>query len=397
MASENNCQKTWLEKTMANIIKTLGVSDARYELEDSTDIYASSMYYVTLKYKSRSDKNKELAIMLKRPRQTEIVREIFQLDYQFHNEILFYGSYAEPADNFARCFYLNETLPTDTVIALENVCKFGYRICSHAYDPPLEYTLAAVRELACFHGKGYVMKEQQPQKFFEIVGQLCKFRYDEKSMFKPYVDIMVPRAAKYLRRQGYDPIFCDKIDILFKDVFSNVLMKLVQPLEPLSTICHGDFTMNNILFKPEVSGKYRAMIIDLAMIVHATPVIDLSTYLCLHCSNETVKNRFSEIMWAYHDALREYLQDAGIWDVNKYSYHALLENYVQGAFFGFLIASFYLTSVMGCNDMEPKELAKKNPIEYANICMQAGGDEVSKILANMLLYMRDIGCLKHLL
>jgi len=395
MTNEKNCQ-IWLKETMARIIETLGVSDARYELEKSSDICASSMYHITLKCKSRSGKDKEVGMVLKRPRQMEIVREIFQLDSQFHNEILFYRSYVQPTDNFPRCFYLNERLPDDTVIVLENICRLGYRLCPYTYEPPLEYTLAAVRELARFHGKGYVMKEQQPQKFFDIVEKIRVFRYCEKSKFKAYIDIMAPRAVNYLRRQGYDPIFCDKMDVLFSEAFTNVLLKLVQLQGPLSTICHGDFTMSNILFKPEASGKYRAMIIDLAVITYATPVIDLSTYFCLYCSNETVKNNFSEIMWAYHDALREYLQDAGVWDCDKYSYNVLLENYVQGALFGFLIASFYLMVIMEYTT-EPKQLAKMNAIEYAKECMPAGGDKVSKILADMLLYMKDIGCLKHLL
>jgi len=397
MSSEKNCQK-WLEETMASIIETLDVTDARYELEEFNDTFASIMHYVTLKYKNRDGKDAELAMLLKKAKQTEAeIRQIFKLERQFHNEILFYQKYTRPADNFPRCFYINEQ-PLNEIIVLENVCKSGYRSCPHMYDPPLEFTFAAVRELARFHGRGYVMKELHPEKFSDILGQIQRIRYYPECMIRPYLKIMAPQAVDYLRRQDYDSVFCDKMEALFANAFEDLVMKLVQPLEPLSTLCHGDFLISNMLFKPENSGKYRAMIIDMGLIMLATPVVDLSTFLCLHCTSETLRKSFPEIMWAYHDVLREYLQEAGIWDADKYSYDVFLENYVQGGFFGFLIASFFSAIIMGrCSDFQPGQLAIMDPIEFKNTCTKGGGDKVSKILADKLLYLKDLGCLKHLL
>lgn len=98
-------------------------------------------------------------MILKRPMQIEAWRQMTGGDYQFHNEILFYRMYSRPDDNLPRCFYVDEKLPTDSVIALEDVSKRGYYPCPHKYDVPLEYTLMAMREIEQFHGKGYVMKE----------------------------------------------------------------------------------------------------------------------------------------------------------------------------------------------------------------------------------------------
>jgi len=95
-------------------------------------------------------------------------------------------------------------------------------------------------------------------------------------------------------------------------------------------------------------------------------------------------------MLVYHDALKKYLVDAGISDIEKYSYEALLDDYRRGGLFGFLIASFFLPVLMGYSlnvNMEFEENGK--------FLKQCGGDEISKILANMLLDLKDLGCLKY--
>lgn len=388
------------KEVILKIIENLGqnVDEARYELIEKANIM-SIMYYICVKYKNMTkDQNEELSVILKRPPQMELYRQMTYSDFQFHNEIVFYRMYAQPNENFAKCLYIDEQPPIDSVIVLENVNRRGYYSCPCKYNAPLEYTMAAMREIGRFHGKGYVMKELQREKFFAIVKQLQETRYDPTREYKNYVDIITTRAVEYLRNHGHDVTFCDKMEALLSQVFDKVMMKTVEPREPLSTLCHGDFTLNNILFKMENDGRYRAMLIDFAFLRYSTPVVDLSTYLCLCCSNEMIKDKFFEIMRVYHNALKEYLLEAGISDIEKYSYDALLDDYRRGALFGFAIASHYLPILMDYAGNECMEhIAREGYIEGGKRHKQIGGDEMSKILADMLLHLRDLGCLKHIL
>lgn len=381
------------KKVILKIIENLGqnVDEARYELSEQTTNIMSVVYYICIKYKNgtKGQNEEELSVVLKRPSQIELFRQSTYSDFQFHNEIVFYRMYAQPNENFAKCLYIDERPPIDSVIALENVSRRGYYSCPCKYNAPLEYTLAAMREIGRFHGKGYVMKEQQREKFFAIVEQLQETRYDPTLTYKDNVNVTTPRAVEYLRDHGHDVTFCNKMEALLSQVFDKVLMKTVVPREPLSTLCHGDFTLSNCLFKMENDGQQRALLIDFAFLRYSTPVVDLSTYLCLCCSNEMMKDKFFEIMRVYHDALKEYLLEAGISNIEKYSYDALLDDYQRGALFGFVIASYFLSILMGF-DVEGKGFeAKQNK--------QLGGDEMSKILADKLLHLRDLGCLKYFL
>lgn len=109
------------------------------------------------------------------------------------------------------------------------------------------------------------------------------------------------------------------------------------------------------------------------------------------------KDKFSEILQFYHDALKEYLLEAGISDIERYSYNALLDDYKRGGLFGFLIASFFLPKLRGYCNKDGQRIINLGLIEYFKLLKQDRGDEVSKILADMLLYLRDFGCLKHFL
>lgn len=400
--SYNEDFQKWIKKVMAKIIESFGpnIDEARYEMTESTDVFMSTMYYVCVKFKNRlTGQNEEYPMILKRPIQEEVWRQMSGSEFQFHNEILFYRTYARPNENFPRCFYVDKKPPADSVIALENVNKRGYHPCPYKYDAPLEYILAAMREIGRFHGKGYVMKELQKENFFDIVRQFQDSRFDKTTdEFKFLLNTQATRAVEYLRNHGHDAVFCDKMEALLSNAFDKVMMKTVEPLEPLSTLCHGDFTLSNVLFKEENDGQQRAMLIDFALVRYSTPVIDLSTYLCLCCSNEMMKDKFFEIIRVYYDALKEYLLEADVWNMEKYSYEALLADYRRGGLFGFVIASFFLSRLMGYYNSDVQEIINFGMNEESmKLLKQSGGDEMSKILADMLLQLKDLGCLKHFL
>jgi len=216
-----------------------------------------------------------------------------------------------------------------------------------------------------FHGKGYIMKELQCEKFFDIMKQIQEIRYNEKYEWKNFINLIATRAVEYLRNHGHD-VTCDKMEALLSQVFDKVMMKIVEPRELLSTLCHGDFTSSNLLFKTE-NGKHDAILIDFAFCKYSTPVIDLSTYICLCCSNEMIKDKFFEIMRVYHNALKKYLLEVGVSNIEKYSYKALLDDYRRGGLFDLIIASFFLPVVRGYYTIDSKQLAYMKFIDYGNV------------------------------
>ncbi|KAL0120050.1 hypothetical protein PUN28_008022 [Cardiocondyla obscurior] len=396
--SDDGDFQNWMKDSMSKIIEILGLNadETRYAVTKSTGRFMSVINYVRLQFKNKkTERAEELFMILKKPLQTYPLNDSITL--QFHNEILFYQTYVQPGENYARCFYVDERPPTDSVIALEDVNKRGYQPCPYTCNAPLEYILAAMREIGRFHGKGYATKKLHREKFIDIATRLREARYFEAAdnPFEIICNVRSTEAIEYLRGRGYDAVFCDKMEPLLKNAFEEVMMKISEPREPLSTLCHGDFTLDNILFEKKDDGQIRAMLIDFAFLKHSTPVVDLSTFLCLSCSNEIMKDKFHEIIRAYHDALKECLLEAGVWDAEIFSYEALLDDYKRGALFGYVIACFYLPTLLGYHKID--EIKERMLHLGVHECMKQlkYNDEVRKILADMLLIMKDFGCLKH--
>lgn len=388
---------TWFTHAMTKIADSLGLYINGYELTRVVDSnrFVSDVFRVRMQlYNNTYGRNEELALVLKRPVPVEQIRQLQYTDIQFYNEAVFYQMYSEPKGNFPRCFFFELRPPVDSVIALEDVTARGYRVCPYTYDAPLDYTLAAMREIARFHGKGYAMRELQTNMFFDIVERFVETRYYETApddhLCKYIISKTSTRAVEYLRSRGYDAAFCDRAEALLSNAYEKVMLKAIRNVETLSTLCHGDFTLSNMLFKTGDDGQHQAMLIDFALMRYATPVIDLSTYLSLCCSNEIRRENFTEILKTYHDALKEYLLEAGVQDIDKYSYYALLNDYRRGGLFGFVIASFFLPMLRGGLEYDvekPPDLE-----EIGKLARQSGGEEMSAILAGILLHLYDLGC-----
>ncbi|XP_053977208.1 uncharacterized protein LOC128875563 [Hylaeus volcanicus] len=393
---------SWLDSLVAKVIANLeDFNDATYELLTPDDsFFVSSMFFVKITANSNekdASKTKTLSLVVKRPTPLAAARDIMHIDAQFHNEILFYRRYAMGSKDFSSLIYADENPPTESVMVFENVTKKGYSLCKTVHNVPLEYTMAAIREIARFHGKGYVMKHRKKEEFFSIVGDIWETRYfnDPSDEFEMMINRTSSRAIEYLRKNGYDKDFCDKMKPFLDNLTENYINKCVEPEEPLSTLCHGDFTLNNTFFKKE-NGELKAMLIDFALMRYGSPVIDLSTYLCLHCAEDLDKDLIVNVLKMYHDSLVQYLTENDIQDhviSETYSYEAIREEFRKRSLLGYTIASFFLAMTMGKSTFTPEEIGQMESHERLDVLYELGGDEISGILARMLLNLKEFGVL----
>ncbi|XP_017884615.1 uncharacterized protein LOC108627727 [Ceratina calcarata] len=398
MAEQVEEYRSWLDPLIQKISPKLGedFTDVQYKISVPTDSHFLSRLILVEIIANNSKEEKKVNLVVKRPSLVEAVRKMLNSDQQFHNEILFYKKYATDRTDFSRCIYADEKPPVDSVIVLENVItRYGYHLQRVKQDIPMEYAIAACKELARFHANAYAMKEQRKEEFFDIINNIREDRFHEHGDVTIVIQGTAGRAVEYLRDQSYDQRFCDKMDVLFENVYKTVIEEQLQPEEPLATLCHGDFTMNNMMFKRE-NGEIKTLLIDFATIRYSSPAIDISTLLCLHCAKDFDQAMLNNILKVYHDSLTQCLKEAGV-DCEKYSYEAFYEDYKKKGLFGFFIASFFLVVVMNKLLINPEDLLNISVEDVVTMLCQAGGDEVSKILANMLLTLKEFGCLDHLL
>lgn len=410
------------KKLVPELVKHLGDDFEKFEYELSApNVFSiSSSFFFDLKLwlkektdSDKSDKDKKervlnMRLFAKTAITSEIVQRLHKLDLQFRNEAAFYQRYAKDDSRYPKCIYIEESLPYGPTLIIEDVTVRGYSVHPKKVDLPLSDILAAMKEIARFHAKGYIMKEENPEEFSEMLKVIKDCRYDTRNNdnndtngdpnnVNPffYISNASLRSVDYLKKSNYDKKFCEKVEKLFEQTYRNVMLKAIVPTEPLATLCHGDFTVNNVLFKKaETEGaENQVMLIDFAMLRYASPTIDLSTFLCLSCSKEDRRVNFTKIMRAYHNELIACLEKAQVKNLERFAYEYFWKDYIEHALFGFVTACFFLHVLMGKVEMSLEELLEKDIQEIVKLNMECGGDEVSAILADMLLDLDKLGCL----
>ena len=335
----------------------------------------------------------QINLVVKRPSDEKILHESFNIDAYFHNEILFYTKYGENYKYCPSLVYAFEEPPHNSIIVMSNISQEGYFLSTE--NMSTKYILAAVRELARFHATGYVFKENNPIQFFEIVKNIHDYRTKSPRKLFNTVNYPVPRVLRYLQKEKFDQDFCNKLDKFLSDSRSNILLGMTKPTEPLATLCHGDFTRNNIFFK-ESDGEMKVQLIDFAMITYCSPSLDLSLFLFFSGSGEHRNKKFPELFSIYCNTLLQSLKEAGLLNLERFSRKLLLEDYKLHALYGYSLVSTFLPIKMGCFVNFLEEFMCKEINQIREIYDYIGGDELTKVLVDMILDLKETGCLDHI-
>lgn len=281
---------------------------------------------------------------------------------------------------------------------MENISTQGYNLNLKMHNLNFEFVLAAVREIAKFHSNSYIMKEKFPEVFHETVENIKPVRYppteDNPGVLK--VRSIIPRIIKYLRRQNYEDVFCIKLEKFLYNGYSYATVDLRKPVEPLATLCHGDFTRNNVFFK-ETEDGIETKLIDFGMIYYGSPGKDLSLFLYLSGTRIQRTKKFPEIFEAYYGTLLEGLKQKEISHLERFSKDALLEDYKSHAFFGFLVVSLFLPVMLGYFGNDSSVVFKLPSEKICEIYNEIGGEEYTMTLVDMVLDLREAGCLDHVM
>ncbi|XP_044013805.1 uncharacterized protein LOC122856177 [Aphidius gifuensis] len=360
--------------------------------------YLSTVYLVDIKI---IDKNEYINVVVKTPSNIEDKKNLLTVREQFYNEVLFYNKVAVNSDVYLqlpKCFYAynNQEDYQDGMIIMENIASLGYAMCPDSYNIPFEYVISGVQEVARFHGMGYSIKTRDPDNFFTIVSEIKSAFVFLGCFFPVYMNLISMRPIKWLREQNYDEEFCNKMEHYMKNAYQYFILDLNKPIEPLAVICHGDFTINNILFR-KTNGVIDSRLIDFAMMRYASPSTDLSTFLYFSVSKNDRKERFNEIFKAYHDALIKYLNDENIKIMDCFSYDNLLADYKHHVMFGYIMALFFIPNILGLIDLAKTTFDNDtDPLKVFEKTENLGGENLSKLFAEMLIDIRELGGLDHL-
>ncbi|GBP47926.1 hypothetical protein EVAR_31466_1 [Eumeta japonica] len=242
-----------------------------------------------------------------------------------------------PLKYFSSGEYLKE------YIVMENLKSSGYKNANSDKQLDFAHGSVVVSTLAKFHALSFIYKTRFPSDYSEVTKQLTdnfmlsRRDYDASGVRK-YGKRVFDKFINSLRNAEYK----DKI-VKAADNDYNTVLQDFWGNGTINVISHGDYWINNILFKYNKDVPTGAVIIDYQMARHSSLVNDLLSFLGTCFELELRRNHFWELIDVYYKSLDRFLNIAG-YDINDFCTRDEFDKELRAqSFFGVAVGIFMIS------------------------------------------------------
>ncbi|KYM76313.1 hypothetical protein ALC53_13340 [Atta colombica] len=311
---------TWLNLSFVEKILRKSEDDESIQmidicLEPATskgDNYTSDMIRITAEYSrdqgSCSIKEK-ISIILKILPELGSVRQKFVIESGlFHIEMLMMSNTLDKMNKLlepkyrlsAKILYVQNEDPM--FLAIEDLASLGFQMANRLSGLDLDHSILALRNLARFHAASVALCEKEPkQKEMYSKGQFNKQQSPKmKDIFIKCTKGLAEEIAHWPEVKQYS----DKIAKLSDHIYQIGIDATKLCKEEFNVITHGDFHVNNMLFRYNNDGKpIDHIFVDFQMCVYATPALDLLFFFNTCPSLDIMENKKNILLNEYLNTL----------------------------------------------------------------------------------------------
>ena len=160
----------------------------------------------------------------------------------------------------------------------------------------LEHAEKALSELARYHALGIATKKKLPNFFNKAVKQAQVLGIDFQQC-----DYLFLSTLENFKSESCFNKYMKTIEVLFANTLNGQKWKAI-PKEPWATITHGDFWVNNLLFRKDMDGKVDDVkFVDFQTYLFNSPLKDIPYFMCGSLDEETCEKHFDHLINFYYD------------------------------------------------------------------------------------------------
>lgn len=152
---------------------------------------------------------------------------------------------------FCKCYHTIDSEGNEALF-LEDLKQRHFEMLNHRTDDiTLEHASLVMSALGKLHGLTFVLKNQSPKKFQDLVHQMPEvFICGTDDYLREFFEELKSRIMGSLD-SNRDSAIISKLTRLFGESHFDIAMRCVDgaAAEPYAVICHGDCWNNNFLFK----------------------------------------------------------------------------------------------------------------------------------------------------
>ncbi|XP_014092830.2 uncharacterized protein JhI-26 [Bactrocera oleae] len=347
-------------------------------------------------------------VVKKTPNLPQVTFDAIQFGALFSNEILSYNNILPALEEFTGYrfnvprFYYGDLQSCSAIVVLKDFAADNFCVAKQKFNLSLEHALVALKTLGIFHGTGFALKYKNPADFKRLTQSLREPRYDITEMH-PLWEMITKFGAERLgiSTRKYQPQIEESFISRYCKIISDFVAfgrKMVAPVEPLATLCHGDYLRNNIAFKyAEVDSAEKpieALMFDMQTMRVSSPMLDFATFLSLSTYAAVRCKHFDEIFEEYYTNLvRAFKEHTNEEQIPEYlSREFLLREYWRLLPYSLSIASHFLMQLMepvsgGMEELFSREMASE---EVREDSMHRGGEAVDLEIAHQMKELYDL-------
>jgi len=176
-----------------------------------------------------------------------------------------------------------------------------------------------------------------------------------------------------------------RLNKLFDDA-TDTLRRALGAHEPLSVLCHGDYSRGSVMFQYDDCGRPSdALVMDFFELRYGSPALDLSLFLYTTTTQQVRETHWDNLLDAYWAALT-----AAVPPGVRFPDRAELDaEMATSAIVGFVGASFILSYKLRDNSdpLLDSMVTSEDPVDYFLVL---GGDVGTECLADLVQHMVDM-------
>lgn len=175
----------------------------------------------------------------------------------------------------------------------------------------VEHILLVMKTLGKFHALSFALRNQQPEKFAEIISGLQEtlFLHGYNQHLATLFNMAEMNVINSIN-DDQDAHLLDAVLRIYERNQFDIVVECVDgnACEPYSVVAHGDLWSNNTMFQcNEKNWPNNTCIIDWQMCRYASPALDILYYIFCSTTKELRGRNYNVYLKTYHESLSNHL------------------------------------------------------------------------------------------
>ncbi|XP_067004289.2 uncharacterized protein [Anabrus simplex] len=239
------------------------------------------------------------------------------------------------------------TSRTDTLV-LEDLNADGYQLAERSHQLDLQHCVAALRTLANFHALSIILSINVPRSMETFRESF--YIEERREMIAEFLEPNLLSLADLVEGWTGFERFGDKLRMVASQAVDCIINVAKAKRGSIAVLNHGDFWVNNILFK---YNDYHAVtdvkIVDFQSCRYASPALDLQYFIYTSPDESVRTDHLDLLLREYHASLGSTLGVLGYGDY-LFSMDQLRQEMKDKAIYGLVSACTDLGTVLGQQD-----------------------------------------------